>query len=234
MNTQLPVYLPGHEFIMPYIMKCIQCTPMENEARIAIMVSSTDIYQGSCENADETFPIDTSSPWHTWENEFIKMAAQANLRPLILRCANVIGTGMTGFPRELAERIAKGTFLHFPNNEAKISAVHASDLAQIITTVLRDGIAENAPSVINITDGEPCTIKDLAEAIAFRMNNKRISTLSTRPQQIMGRIFYGKRLYQLYTTTRTFTSSCASHYLPMTFTPVCQYMRTHVYDNESL
>ena len=227
------VHTPGREFLWPYIKKAASAhtlTDNASEADVAIMVSSTDIYTtGELLLAAENTPANPDSAWIGHENAFA--AGCENCRTVILRCPNVIGTAMTGFPRELAESIFRGTFFHFKGNEARVSAVHAADVAAAIAALAEMPTAEG---VYNICDGENPTLHDLAEAIAFRMNNKRISTLSTRGQLWLGRLIYGKKRYSTYTTSRTFDCSRLCRTIDYRPTPTTEYLRTHVYDENSL
>ncbi len=227
------VHTPGREFLWPYIIKAASAhtlTDNAGEADVAIMVSSTDIYTpGELLLAAESTPANPDSAWIGHESAFA--AGCENCRTIILRCPNVIGTAMTGFPRELAESIFRGTFFHFKGNEARVSAVHAADVAAAIAALAEMPTAEG---IYNISDGENPTLHDLAEAIAFRMNNKRISTLSTKGQLWFGRLIYGKKRYSTYTTSRTFDCSRLCRTIDYRPTPTTEYLRTHVYDENSL
>ena len=52
--------------------------------------------------------------------------------------------------------------------------------------------------------------------------------------QWFGRIVYGKSKYALYTTSRTFSCEVLCDDIAFRPTPVCEYLRTHVYDENSL
>lgn len=150
----------------------------------------------------------------------------------VLRLPVVIGTGMTGFGRHLVQSIWRGTFFHFPDNEMRLSVVHAVDVARavaLLCTTPRTG------AVYTLTDGVDPTLHDLAEALAYRMCNKRISNLSTKPQQWLGRVLYGRRHYTEYTVSRCYDGSAfLTDYPDFHPTDVCTYLRTHVYDDTSL
>ena len=227
------VHTPGREFLWPYIKKAASAptlTDNAGEADVAIMVSSTDIYTpGELLLAAESTPTNPDSAWIGHESAFA--AGCENCRTVILRCPNVIGTAMTGFPRELAESIFRGTFFHIKGNEAPEGAVHAADVAAAIAALAEMPTAEG---IYNISDGENPKLHDLAEAIAFRMNNKRISTLSTKGQLWLGRLIYGKKRYRAYTTSRTFDCSRLCRTIDYRPTPTTEYLRTHVYDENSL
>lgn len=236
MEKKIAFFSGGRDFMLPYMQrefpgqKAIVNEDF-NDADAAVLLSSVDIYVPDSESAlDEDAPVTSDSEWKRCEDDFLSEAQRRGLRAFVLRCAPVVGTGMNGYVRHLAEDIARGVFMHFPDNDAKVSAVHASDVARAAKMLVD---SELQGGVFNITDGCDPTIHDLAEALAFRMNNKRISNISTRPQQIIARILYGRRRMQRYTRTALFSSQRlqAAGFDPV---PVCEYMRTHVYDDSSL
>lgn len=140
---------------------------------------------------------------------------------------------MTGAVRSLAAEVNQGLFYHFPGNETRMSVVHGTDVANIVAALFNAKALPEGTLYYNVTDGCDPTVHDLAEALAFRMNEKRISTLSTRPQQIIGKIIFGKR-YRRWTTERTFDGSALRRALAVEPIDVCNYLRTHVYDDNSL
>ncbi|MDE6121510.1 MAG: hypothetical protein K2F63_06940 [Muribaculaceae bacterium] len=229
----------GFEFLRPYFREALP--PGEAvyslgddspDVSLAVMISTTDVYSGACDFVSESASVEDSAGFVRAEREFKEMCAAAGLRGVVLRCAPVIGTGMNGFPRSLANDIWRGVFFHFPGNETRLSVVHAADVASVVATMNREGCPEGC-GLFNLTDGEHPTLSDLAEALAFRMGEKRISTLSTRPQQMIARWIYGKR-YKTWTTNRTFDSSALNRALGFKPRSVCAYLRNHVYDDSSL
>lgn len=235
MEKKIAFFSGDRPFMLPYFQREFPGRDAVGEdftaVDAAVLLSSTDIYE-SCGDvaADENTPVKPSSEWKKREDEFFARASAAGVKAFVLRCAPIAGTGMTGAVRSLAEDIMRGIFLHFPGNEGRMSVVHASDVARaarMLVDTCPDG------GVFNLTDGDDPKIDDLAEALAFRMNNKRISTLSTRPQQIIARILYGRRRYDSYTRTRLYSSARIQ---ALGFEPqaVCNYMRTHLYDDSSL
>lgn len=229
---------PGREFVVPYIEAALPGVVVTgtdtDRADVAVMLSGTEIYAlpEGADLAGIDSEVDGRLPLARAEVAFRDACRRIGVAPLIFRCANTVGTGMKGYPRQLAESIARGMFFHFPGNDARISAVHASDVAALVAAVAR-GEAVPAREVYILTDGENPTLHDFADAIAYRLNDKRISNLSTWGQKLAGRIFYGS-LYRRYTTTLTFDGSDAVRELGFRPTPVVKYMREHVYDENSL
>ncbi len=237
MTDTLLLHAPAAAFVEPYIRRALPGVKIvsdcsEGRPALAVMLSSTDIYgaEGAADMLGEDAPKD--GPWVEREIAFGTLAA--GTPTLILRCPDIVATGMEGFPRRLAEAVWRGTFFHLPSNEARRSAVHASDIAKLVAHAYAGGLPKPGLNIYNISDGEHPTVHDLAEALAYRMANKRVSTLSTKPQQWFGRLVYGRRLTALYTTTRTYSSAALEADMAFRPTPVCSYLRTHNYDEESL
>lgn len=226
---------------MPYVARAVKDAGMVladdvADADAAVLVSDISVYAVAADTAaGEDSPVDEASEVLAAERAFAAACAAAKVSGFVLRCADIVGTGMTGFPRELAESVWRGTFFHFPDNDARRSAVHASDVAA--AAVLAAGLAgddRGGVMIYNICGADDPRVHDLAEAFAYRMKNKRISTLSTGGQKWLGRLLYGRRRMRLYTCSRLADGSAfcgATGFAPVA---VCDYMRTHQYDENSL
>lgn len=142
----------------------------------------------------------------------------------VLVCPNIVGTGMTGLPMELARRVASGSFFHIEGNEARLSVVHATDVARAVRLAL------GHKGAWTVTDGCDPTFDDLAEALAHRLGDKRILTL----KPLWARFLMNGRLRRTVTADcRADGSEFASRF-GFSPTPVTEYLTTHVYDDESL
>lgn len=238
MKKGLKVYVfsPERDFLKPYFGRALQgfeSVDTPEEADRCIMISSVDVYAAAEGNLiGEDSPVDTSSRWYALEQDFTGRCTACGRPSVILRSADVIGTGMTGWPRELAERIWKGSLMHFAGNEARVSVVHAVDVADAVAALA--ACAEFPAGVYNITDGYNPTFRDLVDSLAFRMKDKHVSTLSTKGQLWFGRLFYGGRLYRRFTTERTFYCAALCRVIDYKPREVTEYLRTHVYDDTSL
>lgn len=238
MIERLSVTAPNGSFLLPYIRQAMPETIIVgaedlDTADAAVMISGDAVYgPGMLADADERHPLDNDSDLFRAEKQFTEACVRAGVPGLILRCAPIVGTGMTGFMHQLAAAIWRGTFFHFPGNDARISAVHATDVAKAVRLWTEKETL--SPAIYNLTDGEHPTIHDLAEALAYRMKNKRISNLSTRFQQIAAKLIYGQKRFSAYTTSRTLDSRAVESAFDFKPTPVCSYLRTHVYDEASL
>lgn len=246
----LLLFAPEHEFVAPYIERALgsgwslsvvtadDIAGDSGEPDAAVMLSSTEIYKvdaAGAEDIDESAPILTDSSFAKAEDAFDAFCRKHGLRAIVLRCANTVGTGMTGFMRSLAEWVYRGWLFHFPGNQARISTVHAADVAQCVATLVGAGIdATSDPLILNVTDGVNPTIHDLCEAFAYRFDQKRISTLSTRPQQWIAAAIYGSRRMRRLTTTLTFDGSALRSLTGTKPLSVTEYLQTHVYDENSL
>lgn len=207
----------------------------ESVGPIAFMLSDTDVYDAEeGENLSEETPLRAGHKLVAAEEAFCSECARRALTPVVLRCANVVGTNMTGWPRQVAESIWDGKFFHFGNNNARISTVHASMVATVVRKLAETLEPDGKPLILNVTDGNDPSVHDFAEALVLRMNNKRISTLSTWGQIWIGKLMCGGKRYKKLTTTLTFSRARLCALIDPQNLPLVEYMRTHVYDQSSL
>lgn len=136
----------------------------------------------------------------------------------------VIGTGMTGLPRELAARVWRGTFFREPASDPAISAIHATDVARAVRLTLGE------KGIFIVTDGRTHTLDELADALAWRMGQKRVLTAPARWARWLPGHSFRRRCTELPQVDGS--QFIASH----NFHPanVAEYLKTHVYDDTSL
>lgn len=226
MTDNIIFITPHNDFLRPYIER----ETGKNAPLFSVMVSSTDIYIPDEEAIiNEDGEIDENSEWYEFEKDFLNSHPEG----IILRAAPITGTGMTGKIRQLTEEIYRARFFHFPGNEARKSIVHATDVAQAVAYFAMHGAPDGGRRIFNICDGTDPTLHDIAEALAFRLGNKRISNLSTRPQQLIGRFLYGKR-YAYYSRSERYNGGALRAATGLEPVDVCNYLRTHVYDENSI
>ncbi len=144
--------------------------------------------------------------------------------PTVLVCPAVVGTGMTGLPMELARSVASGRFFHIKGNTARLSVVHASDVARAAALAL------GSEGVWTVTDGDDPTFDALADALARRINDKRILTV----KPLAAFFLMSPALRRTVTTDRLADGSEFAARFSFKATPVTEYLTTHVYDDESL
>lgn len=197
-KKKLKIIAPSHGFVLPYIARELPQYEIvsEGEADECTVIISPD----------GTIPEDAPGD------------------ATVLLCPNVVGTGMTGLPMELAMKIADGTYFHIEGVEAHLSTIHASDVAKAVRLSLGKGVHHK------VTDGSDPTYNDFAEALAFRLKNKRIMTL----KPILARFMMSKKLRDLISTNRTVDGTAFAEAFDFHPIPVTEYLRTHVYDDESL
>ena len=224
----LYLFAPSAHFVRPYFerhVKDYRITDEPGEAAAAVMISSTDIYDVDCgENFNELTPVKSDSPWLKDEQIFTETCRSHGLKPTVLRCAPVVCTGMTGWPREMAEKIYRGSYVGVSDNEARRSVVHAVSLPEAASGVINTG------ETYNVTDTVDPTVDMLADALAWRIAQKRIFKLKPK----WYRLIFGKKKYE--TACRTLTFSCEKLRSRCDFKPVStvEYLKTHVYDASSL
>lgn len=143
----------------------------------------------------------------------------------VMAADGVIGTGMTGWPMELASRVWRGTFFHVPGSEVPVAAIHATDLARAVALTL------GTPGIYTVTDGCAHTLDSLADALAARLGDKRI--LTARPA--LARWLPGAALRRRMAARPVADGSAfAAAYPGFHPTDTTTYLRTHVYDENSL
>lgn len=227
-EKEIYVCAPGREFVMPFIRRALgsyALTEIAGETTdYAVMVSTTDIYDvGEGEGFNELAALDEASEACRAEAAFMEDCRARGLAPTILRCGHIVGTGMNGLPRRMAESIYRGIFVDIKGNVARQSFVHASDLGQAIELTLGSG------ETFNATDGCDPTMAEFADALSFRISQKRLFSL---PVKIF-KIFFSKDFYRQLTENKTFSSEKLRS-RGFKATPVTEYLKTHVYDDESL
>lgn len=222
------LFTPGRDYVRPYferLMPEYRISASSDNASAAIMISTCDIYdvtEGS--EFNEYTPLRHNSTEAAAEREFESTCSCLNIPCAILRCAAIICTGMQDWPRQMAESINRGTFIAIKDNPATRSLIHASDLPQAAHIALTKG------GIYNVTDGYVHNINSIADALAWRMAQKRIFHISEK----WFRLIYGKKRISKETCTLTFSSSklmSAGSFHPVS---AVDYLKNHVYDENSL
>ncbi len=144
----------------------------------------------------------------------------------VIDVPEIVATGMQGLVRRLAREVASGRFFAIRDYEyPRIRVVHAVDLA----AAARIAAEAARPGRWTLDDGCAPRIDVLADALAFRIKGKRLYTLPRRWAMLagVGRFWRGLE----YTP-----AAGASFVGEFDFKPhdVCAYLKTHVYDENSL
>lgn len=212
----------------------------KNPPASIVYISSTEVY-----GADEGNGINENrEPDPVTEIGRTKLEAEQMLRQwcdarnvslAILRAPDIVGTGMKGRLRQLVNSIYRGNYHHIDDETARMSVVHATDVAR--AAVMLRGVN----GLFNITDGADPSRHDLVEALAVRINNKRVYTLRAKRARIIARVcdfipvfgFNSKSLAERYRTL-TFDNSRLCRTIEFHPSPVVDYLKTHNYDENSL
>lgn len=214
--STLYLYAPGHYYLMPYFERefsdfAVVSDPPVGKLDFAVMVSTADI----CKDSER----------ERREDMFKRLCAQRGVTPCILRVPHVVATGMSGFPMRMARGIARGTLMHIKGNDAVIPVIHGVDVAQYAHALLGKDV------VVEITDGTQTTVDQLIDALARRIKDKTVYSLSPK----WARLFYGKEYYTQLTTSQHVDDTLARQLAPdVVLHPVAEYLTTHIYDDESL
>lgn len=159
------------------------------------------------------------------EDAFSDICRQKGVAPCILRVPHVVATGMTGFPMRLAQGISRGTLMHIKGNEAVTSLIHGVDVAAYATALMGTEVT------VDITDGTVTSVDALIDALARRINDKKVFSIAPR----WAKLLYGNEFYtQMTTSFEVFDSQARSLAPQVNLHPVTEYLTTHVYDDESL
>lgn len=169
------------------------------------------------------------------ENILVERCKKHGINLSIIRCAPVVCTGMHNPIRRLAADIYRGSYRHIADNDARTSVVHAVDVARAAVDII------GHEGIFNLTDGVDPSRHDLAEALSWRMGNKRIFTLPLSKARKLARINdwlpftrFDSEMLKRETTSLTFSSEKIHGILGWRPNSVTEYLRTHVYDENSL
>lgn len=91
-------------------------------------------------------------------------------------------------------------------------------------------IMAGSVATLTLTDGTDPTIADLSDALACRIDGKRLFAIPPR----LARIWYGRQFFERLTTDATCPENFTAAYPSFHPTPVTEYLRTHIYDKNSL
>lgn len=203
----------------------------------AIGLSSTSIYDAEEGlNFNEETPLDDSTETFLAEQHFASHFAETP--SVILRLPEmVIGTEMDNLGIKIAHQIFRGSYLHIKDKDGHCSAVHATAVAEAAVKCAQKDIT----GIYNFNDGINHSVTDIAEALAHRLGDRRIFTTSNgkaRFCRFIGDVFgiegWNSKMYRFKTQDLTFSAErllSAMDYRP---TPVTEYLKKHVYDENSL
>lgn len=207
--------------------------------RSVVLLSSTDVYgrdngEGYTEDTPCTPDSDEEKRAADIESIATEMSADAGARLTILRLPPVVGTGMEGVLRKLVNGIYRGSLVHIEGNEARKSVVHATDVARAAR------LARDLGGVYNVTDGADPTVHDLMEALAHRLDDKRIFSVTparARRMAMVARIIpqaMNRQMLAWMTSTLTFDPARLREATGFEPHSVTEYLRSHNYDENSL
>lgn len=223
MNHPAKIYIhPRASFIIKYIHRELSDNPVTPRQKITEDIETTD--------SDFTIV--------TFDDHIIVKSIDG--RTVTLKLPMVIGTGMTGEGARMARMIYRGTYFHVKDSTSRVSVIHATDAAKAVRLAMTSDALEGEYA---ISDFNEPSRHDLAEAIAYRLGQKRIYSLTMKRFASIARWadklgiapFSSKRLKMLTSEalidTSRWNEATADSWHP---TPVIEYLRTHDYDHNSL
>ena len=219
----------------------------DTKPKHVVVVSSTAVYGlSSGENIDETAPVrpaDNASRHLASIEDRVKERCKATgAMCTILRPADVVGTGMEGFTGRRARDVNNGSYMHVKGNEAQRSIVHAIDVAKAVRAVAEKAGDDCIEGVYNLTDRSGATIEQLADAIAYRLGNKRIFATGLKAAKALallgditlGALPWSRKKLKARTTTLTFNSFAISKHTTWEPMSVTEYLKTHKYSEDDI
>lgn len=108
--------------------------------------------------------------------------AKRRIPLLTLRCGMVIGNGMEGRAKRLAEAIANGAYWHIPDVDSECSAIVADDVAQIVIAL------GGTSGTMYVSDGRRHSMAAIINGMAHRLNDKRVLTLAPAAKKWLDRL----------------------------------------------
>lgn len=223
MNTPPIILLkPNGSFISKYIHRLLTDCPLDPKQRLT---EDADV-------ANPDFVIDVN-------DDHVEIHTP-DKRTVTLQLPMVIGTGMKGEAARMARMIYRGIYFHVKGDEAKVSVIHATDVAKAVKIVLCDN---NLRGSYAISDGFDPSRHDLAEALAYRLGQKRIYSWSAKRWQRISKwadrlgltSFDSQQLRWLTSDDTTDISSwmgvAGDSWQPVS---TVDYLKTHEYDENSL
>lgn len=194
-----------------------------------VFISSAAIYGlNRGENITEEFPSKPSDSYGksklACEEILATWCNQHNVTLSILRPPMILGTGMKGTLRRMVNGLNDGYYFNIKGNTAQRSIVHAKDVAKAAFLISSIG------GIYNITDRIDPSVVELANALAHRINGKRVYSL---PKWIV-KFLLPKHLFEKLTNTLTF--NCDKLCDTIDFKPenVVRYLLTHQYDENDI
>lgn len=219
------------------------CKGLEaNPPKQFVFISSVQVYgKIEGEDYDESTPIEPTTNYgkskYNAEKFLTKWCEERGVLLSIVRPALIVGTGMKGTLRSMVNGIYRGYYHHLKDNNARRSVIHATDVSLAVNKIASIG------GVFNLTDGVNPSVYDLAEALAYRMGDKRIYTMSMGMAKFIAKVgdivcpskfpLTTPKLGQL-TNTLTFNGDAISSVIDWKPNSVTEYLRTHNYDENSL
>lgn len=218
------------------------CKGLEaNPPQEFVFVSSVQVYgKEEGEDYDEsTIPTPISEygkSKYNAEQYLIEWCKKHSVKLSIIRPPLIIGTRMKGMVRSMVNGIYRGYYFHIKGNDARRSVVHATDVSAVVKKISSVG------GIYNVCDGISPTVHDLAEALAYRMGDKRIYSISMRKAKLLAKLgdllgnilpISTEKMSHL-TKTLTFNGDAITKVIDWKPNSVTEYLRTHNYDENSL
>lgn len=159
---------------------------------------------------------------------FKEICRKENIPVVTLCVGAVLGTGMGDPLMKIARHVARGTMFLIKDNAARMSVIHAVDLPAVAKVVADEGIPTEKEYAVS---APPVAVSDLVVALAVRIKNKSVGVLKYR----WARLLYGAAFFDSMTNDSVIdTTDFTTAHPEFVFTNPVEYLKTHIYDDESL
>jgi len=145
--------------------KLLEAAKDAGVGRFVFFSSVKAMGEGGPDCLDESTPCLPETPYGKSKLEAEQQVLQGNYipEPVVLRLSMVYGPAMKGNVPRMIEAVAKGLFPPIPEFGNKRSLVHVDDVVQ--AAVLSAVKAEAAGQTYIVTDGQPCSTREMYEWI---------------------------------------------------------------------
>lgn len=154
----------------------------------------------------------------------------------ILRFPPIVATGMTGRWRDMVNAIYRGIYLKVKDSDARASIIHGLDAARAAV------LAAGHDGMFYVDDGRGPGVNDIAEALAYRISNKRIASLPLKRARITALLLdivtlggaHARERLRRDTTDAIFSSADFTALTGFDPFDTIAYLRTHTYTEDDL
>ncbi len=220
-------------FLGKYVERELRKNPLSEKQSIVLLKSDEFVADSLCTACVLVSGNLSESPRESRLISFVDTDQDVYTR---FRLPNVVGTGMEGELMAMARLIKRGTYYHVAESDARMTVVHAVDVAR----AARLAIVGDYKGEYLLTDGLNPLRREVADGISNRLGQKHIPVFSLKLYRKLA--WWGDRLGMLPFTTERLrkltTDDVVQGVSFATVEPAWQpvdtvnYLNTHDYGND--